>query len=413
MGIKHLKSLLDNLCKTADAEVISGIKEFDTIDQFIKSEKSRYYDEEIELNKVSTFFEKKKIKDITENKPYFLAIDAHQYAVKYKRVFKDIEYGILRQTILSLSSKILPIYIFDGRASDQKKKTITERKQKKERARKQLEKLLIDNHKFDPTTLQSLPITDLLTKITSLYVDKSNLVNVNNLLTDPTLESDNYKKMVKLAQKSVTLDKNDITRIKNLLDLIGIPYLTADMEADDTIAILYKRRIIDACLSDDMDMLPKGCDNVIQINRGSITQYYLPRILKKIKLNRFQFVDLCILLGCDYYKEYLPKIRALELYKSYVSIPEPNIDSFVSWYSDTDNNILEHRDLYKETRQCFSIDIAKYPDEIKINLKTINWTDIIKYFQNDKTNFCKKIKYLIKNANNFIKNIPKNIFENK
>src|SRR5690606_31872537 len=98
---------------------------------------------------------------------------------------------------------------------------------------------------------------------------------------------------------------------------LKIPYVTASGEADDLMALLYKKGIIHACQTEDMDMLPKGCGNVIQITKDGVIQYLLNEVLNKLGLDHKQFVDMCILLGSDYYNTYLPKIKPIDLYNKF------------------------------------------------------------------------------------------------
>jgi len=49
-------------------------------------------------------------------------------------------------------------------------------------------------------------------------------------------------------------------------------------------------------MTSDMDMLPKGCSNMIQIDHNGVTQFYLPDILKTLRLTQAQFIDMCILM---------------------------------------------------------------------------------------------------------------------
>ena len=139
MGIRHLKNLLSQLCKN------SGMHYYSNINDFMEYEKNRLYKKMIISEKINNPIKQLQVKKSLENKPYYVGIDAHLYASKYKRIFKKIEYGFLRQIILCLSSKIIPVYIFDGSAPDEKKKIITERKNKKDRLWTKMEDLLFKN----------------------------------------------------------------------------------------------------------------------------------------------------------------------------------------------------------------------------------------------------------------------------
>src|SRR4029079_12492979 len=114
MGIKHLKILLSQLCKK------SGIGHFSTMSDFLTNEKNRIYKNIVCENKINNPIQQGKIKKSIEIKPYYIGVDAYLYALRYKRVFKKMEFGFLRQIMNTLSSGIIPVYIFDGSAPEEK-----------------------------------------------------------------------------------------------------------------------------------------------------------------------------------------------------------------------------------------------------------------------------------------------------
>ena len=52
----------------------------------------------------------------------------------------------------------------------------------------------------------------------------------------------------------------------SLFEILNIPYIRAVNEADTLISKLYKTKHIDACLSEDMDLLVFGCKKLIKFN---------------------------------------------------------------------------------------------------------------------------------------------------
>ena len=358
MGIKHLKNLLSQLCKN------SGIHHYPSVDEFVGTERNRIFREMIKSQKINNPIKQLQIKKSMETKPYFVGIDAHLYASRYKRVFKKIEYGFFRQIMVTLSSKMIPIYIFDGFAPQEKRKTIMIRQNKKEKLRLKLENLLFKNIENVPDNISDLTLDELLEHVNNTF-GKLNYTDDNNFI-DPTIKKESnvllhnnndksieYAEFVKLSKKSVGIDHDDIQNFKNFLDLLKIPYVTANREADDLMAFLYKNNVIQACQSDDMDMLPKGCGNVIQVIKNGILQYILPEILSELQLNHNQFVDLCILLGSDYCISYTPKIEPLELYNKFKQCSDPCIENFIQFFSEYDPKILLYMEEYKSARTLF------------------------------------------------------------
>jgi hypothetical protein len=429
MGIKHLKMLLEATCKK------SGIHHFSSIKNFVDSEKIRMYKNYVKQNNIHNPVKQMRIKKFVENKPYFIGIDACLYAARYKRVFKKIEVGFLRQIMLSLSAKMIPIYVFDGNAPVQKRKTILNRQLRKQKIRIKLEKNLLVNKNIKPEDISLLSLEDLVCHVNNIHheLNKDGLsMNENEknchkmfgsettdlesdgsdpstgyLLYDSIDTSDEYNEFVRLSKKGIATGYDDLQNLKIFLDILKIPYVTASNEADDLMALLYKKGIIQACQSDDMDMLPKGCANVIQFTKEGVTQYLLSEILEELGLEHVQLVDLCILLGSDYYSVYLPKIKPVDLYDKFKSLLNPCLENFVDFYSKNDPKIELHLDAYKDVRNSFLIlseDLDK--DMINYHLVPFSFEKIEKYFKKIGLQLTKtynnKIRSMIKIVNEII-----------
>lgn len=410
MGIRRLKQLLNNLCTT------KGIKHFLSVNDFITSEKKRLYQHTVKECNVNNPIKQMQLKKNINNSPYVVGIDANLYIAKYSRIFKKIEYGFLRQILLTLSSKMIPLYIFDGNFPDQKKNTIDNRRNKKKSNRQKLNNLLLSKGVANETLL-SLDSIKLIEYINSLYGKTDNVdgqKNTLNILCDHNNLSQDYQELLRLYQKSVIVTYNDIENLQNFLDLLKIPYIVATNEADDMLSCLYHHGIIHACQSDDMDMLPKGCGNFIQITNIGVVQYLLSEILQELKLTQKQFVDMCILLGSDYYTEYLPKMDPINLYTYYKSLKDPSLENFVLHYATTDPCIKTHLNSYLEARKSFSIANIESLDKIpKILLIPFSYDRIMDYLGDlgisSSHSDIFKLKTSLKKANIYISELGKSL----
>nr|XP_032637860.1 probable flap endonuclease 1 homolog isoform X1 [Chelonoidis abingdonii] len=80
--------------------------------------------------------------------------------------------------------------------------------------------------------------------------------------------------------------------------------LQAPAEAEATCAALVKSGKVWCTATEDMDALPFGSLRLIRHlsskNNCEVEEFSLPDILQKLGMTQEQFVDLCILLGCDY-----------------------------------------------------------------------------------------------------------------
>lgn len=98
---------------------------------------------------------------------------------------------------------------------------------------------------------------------------------------------------------------------KRLLRLMGIPVVEAPCEAEAQCAELVKNGEVYATASEDMDSLTFGTTRLIRYlwqgtastagKKGIVpTDFSLPILLEDLDLSMSQFIDLCILCGCDY-----------------------------------------------------------------------------------------------------------------
>lgn len=93
-----------------------------------------------------------------------------------------------------------------------------------------------------------------------------------------------------------------IDDIKYLLNLMNIPMIQSYGEADTQCAYLSKQKIVDAVYSLDTDMLAFGCEYVVfSISKHKGKAIKLKNILSKLDISQTKFVEICNILGNDYY----------------------------------------------------------------------------------------------------------------
>jgi flap endonuclease-1 len=180
--------------------------------------------------------------------------------------------GIFNRTLTFLDNGIIPVYVFDGKPPLMKQKILNQRKEVRNKAL--------------------------------------------NKLNDVTNQEDK----IKYLKRSVWITKEHNDQCKELLDLMGIPYINAIEEADSELANLCKSNKVYGVLTEDMDILTFGSPiiirNLISYNKIPI-QIELKNILEKLDLTYDQFIDLCILFGCDYCYN-LTDVKYNEIYDMYI-----------------------------------------------------------------------------------------------
>lgn len=284
-----------------------------------------------------------------------IAIDAMLYAHKYKFSCDNVLSAFINQIINFLQNKIIPLYIIDGKAPVEKNDVINLRTNRKNKINEKIKLLKIELNNNPPNK--------------NLIIQKIN----------------------KLNKVNYNLDSNFINLLTQLFDIFNIPYIRANGEADLLISHLYKKNLIKLCMSEDTDLLTFGCKKIIKIYKKKIYEYDLDYILQKINIDYNQFIEICILFGCDYLKSNI-KLNVFEIVDSY----KKNLIF---------NNLsLKYIDKFQITKKIFT---QNYPQDhdIHINIQFININDLILFIQNNCHDIhFNKFKYQISFINSLIKN---------
>ncbi|KAI5794902.1 PIN domain-like protein [Pyronema domesticum] len=132
----------------------------------------------------------------------------------------------------------------------------------------------------------------------------------------------------KFARRTVRVTREQNEDCKTLLKLMGIPFVTAPCEAEAQCAAIAKAGLVYAAASEDMDTLCFETPILLrhltfsEQRKEPIQEIILERAMAGLGFTREQFIDLCILLGCDYC-DTIPKIgptTALKLIKEHKTI---------------------------------------------------------------------------------------------
>jgi flap endonuclease-1 len=115
------------------------------------------------------------------------------------------------------------------------------------------------------------------------------------------------KEIQTLAASSVFITTDERDEVKKFLYACGVKFLNANGEADNVLAYLAKRGDLSAVMTNDMDLLTRGVPVILVPSdlgvpgdtKGWIS-YSLADILKESGIFYRQFVEMCVLMGCDY-----------------------------------------------------------------------------------------------------------------
>ncbi|KAI5793742.1 PIN domain-like protein [Peziza echinospora] len=134
----------------------------------------------------------------------------------------------------------------------------------------------------------------------------------------------------KFSRRTVRATREHSEECKKLLTLMGIPWVDAPTEAEAQCAALAKAGKVYAAATEDMDTLCFSTPVLIRHltfseqrnTKDPIQEIYLDKVLTGLNMPMEQFIDFCILLGCDYC-DTIPKVgakTALELIRKHGSI---------------------------------------------------------------------------------------------
>ncbi|OWO97837.1 flap endonuclease [Marssonina coronariae] len=129
----------------------------------------------------------------------------------------------------------------------------------------------------------------------------------------------------KFSRRTVRVTREHNAECQRLLKCMGVPYIIAPTEAEAQCAVLARAGKVYAAASEDMDTLCFDSPVLLrhltfsEQRKEPIQEIFLDKVLEGLSMDRTQFVDLCILLGCDYLDP-IPKIgpnTALKLIREY------------------------------------------------------------------------------------------------
>ena len=234
--------------------------------------------------------------------------------------------GMFTRTLRMLKAGIKPVYVFDGKPPTMKGGELAKRKDKREAAESALEK---------------------------------------------AKEAGDQEEIEKLSKRTVRVSKVHSEEVMKLARLLGLPVFEAPCEAEATCAALCKAGLVYAAASEDMDTLcfstPKLARNLMapSSQEKPILEFDFDKLLAGLELTWDQFIDVCILCGCDYCDSIkgIGPINALKYIKQYGNI----------------EGLLEHLDKekypvpddwpYKEARVLF-----QNPEVVQTDGLTLKWT---------------------------------------
>lgn len=184
----------------------------------------------------------------------------------------------------------------------------------------------------------------------------------------------------KFSRRTVRVTKQHNEEAKLLLKLMGIPYVEAPCEAEACCAQLARENKVYAAASEDMDTLCFNAPVLLrhltfsEARKEPISEILLSKALDGLGMDMDQFIDMCILLGCDY----CDPIRGIGPKKAHDLVLEhKNIETILDNLKGSKYEIPENWP-YKDARELFRnpdvnpwvrVGLSPLEQELRIRMK--------------------------------------------
>ncbi|CAL1285465.1 unnamed protein product [Larinioides sclopetarius] len=193
----------------------------------------------------------------------------------------------------------------------------------------------------------------------------------------------------KFSRRLVKVTKQHNDECKELLKLMGVPYVEAPCEAEAQCAALVKAGKVYATATEDMDGLTFGSTVLLrhmtfsEARKMPIKEFHLNRVLDELGLNQDEFIDLCILLGCDYCES----IKGIGPKKAYEYIKsEKSIENIIEKIEKQVKGKYKAPEdwVYKEARELFKNPEVADPETVELKWCDPDEEGLIKFLCGDK-----------------------------
>lgn len=256
-----------------------------------------------------------------------IAIDTSIFMCKFKSSLGNKWLsGFLTMINKLIENNIQFIFIFDGKAPDEKSKERENRCIMRDRNRTRIQNILEDWYCFVKEKMDSNKenyCLDDFENYDNLYEYISKKMKDSNTITSDEL----YLYMNKLSKNLVPISPKDYELLREMLNMLKVQFIISpdNQEAESLCVLLTNHGIVDATLTEDTDAMAYGVRKMlfnVDFRKESVEVLKLNDVLENLDISYSQLKDWCIMCGTDYNKNVamIGPSKAFDLIKKYETI---------------------------------------------------------------------------------------------
>ena len=268
-----------------------------------------------------------------------IAIDISLYLYKYKAIAGDRWMDSFVYLINCLRKwNIHCVFVYDSKAPVEKLEEQQRRRQVRAKQGDRVTELEQEIAVYEQGGEPSERMIDICKKEGVVSLLRQGGQNGGRQLIDLRLVK---RKLETMRSQIISINDDDLEASREIFDMLQIPYIKATAEAEAYSSYLCIHGKVDAVLSEDTDVLAYGSPvflTKIDTMSDTVVMITYKDVLSEMGMTKETFVDLCIMLGCDYNTN-VPRVgpeKSLSLLKQHESIDN------ITEITEEDKQILHH-----------------------------------------------------------------------
>lgn len=303
---------------------------------------------------------------ISEYSLHKIAVDTSLYIYKYKTIMGDKWIcGFYNMLACFRKYNVHVVFVYDSGSPPEKQEEKNERHDRKKKIHDKIEELEKQYLLYINTGEISKELGQLEAQVKTNH--KLQILK-NTFIFDKQAVED---KLEKMRLQDVVVGSEDYEMTRKLLDILGIPYVFAPLEAETTCVQLCVENHVKAVMSEDTDVIAYGAEYILidfDTATGMCTRLKMETILSTLQFNKRQLLDFCILCGTDYNKNIpnIGPIKSFNYIKKYGSIEK------MTEAIDVNATILNHCRVREMFENYNKLSVKKIPYCKRPNLNTLS-----------------------------------------